>query len=73
MLQFDWMDSQNISRETTTMMTLFQYLDLSRLDYVTQLWDPQLLKSIYLIEKVQCSLVSLERYFPRLYNDRNLG
>ena len=41
------------SRETTTMMTLFK--SLSRLDYASQLWSPHLLKSLYLIEKVQRS------------------
>ena len=41
------------SRETTTMMTLFKSLVLSQLDYALQLWSPHLLKSIYLIEKVQ--------------------
>ena len=43
------------SRETTTMMTLFKSLVLSRHDYASQLWSPHLLKSIYLIEKVQRS------------------
>ena len=37
------------------MLTLFKSLVLSRLDYALQLWFPHLLKSIYLIEKVQCS------------------
>ena len=37
------------------MMTLFKSLVLSRLDYASQLWSPYLLKSIYLIEKVQRS------------------
>ena len=43
------------TRETITMMTLFKSLVLSRLDYASQLWSPHLLKSIYLIEKVQRS------------------
>ena len=43
------------TRETTTMMTLFKSLVLSRLDYASQLWSAHLLKSIYLIEKVQRS------------------
>ena len=38
---------------TTTMMTLFKSIVLSQLDYASQLWSPHLLKSIYLIEKVQ--------------------
>ena len=44
------------SRETTTMMTLFKSLVLSRLDYASQLRSPHLLKSIYVIEKVQRSI-----------------
>ena len=43
------------TRETISMMTLFKSLVLSRLDYASQLWSPHLLKSIYLIEKVQRS------------------
>ena len=43
------------TRETITMMTLFKSLVLSRLDYASQLWSPHLVKSIYLIEKVQRS------------------
>ena len=43
------------SRETMSMMTLFKALVLFRLDYASQLWCPYLLKSIYLIEKVQRS------------------
>ena len=43
------------TRETTTMMTIFKSLVLSQLDYASQLWSPHLLKSIYLIEKVQHS------------------
>ena len=42
------------TRETRT-MTLFNSLVLSRLDYASQLWSPHLLKSVYLLEKVQCS------------------
>ena len=43
------------TRETRTMMTLFKSLVLSRLDYASQLWSPHLLKSVYLLEKVQRS------------------
>ena len=43
------------SRETTTMVTLLKSLVLSQLDYASQLWSSHLLKSIYLIEKVQRS------------------
>ena len=46
------------SRETTTMMTLFKSVVLSRLDYASQLWSPHLLKSIYLIQKVQLSFTN---------------
>ena len=35
------------------MMTLFKSLVLSRLDYASQLWSPHLLKSVYLLDKVQ--------------------
>ena len=37
-------------------MTLFKSLVLSRLDYASQLWSPHLLKSVYLLEKVQHSI-----------------
>ena len=43
------------TRETITMMTLLKSLVLSRLDYASQLWSPHLLKSVYLLEKVQRS------------------
>ena len=42
------------SRETMTMLTFFKSLVRSLLDYASQLWSPNLLKSIYLIEKVRC-------------------
>ena len=50
-----WILRTFTTRETITMMTLFKSLVLSRLDYASQLWSPHLLKSIYLIEKVQRS------------------
>ena len=50
-----WILSTFNTRETISMMTLFKSLVLSRLDYASQLWSPHLLKSIYLIEKVQRS------------------
>ena len=50
-----WILRTFITRETKTMMTLFKSLVLSRLDYASQLWSPHLLKSVYLLEKVQCS------------------
>ena len=43
------------TRETRTMMTLFKSLVLSRLDYASQLWSPHLLKSVYLLDKLQRS------------------
>ena len=43
------------TRETRRMMTLFKSLVLFRLDYVSQLWSPHLLKSVYPLEKVQRS------------------
>ena len=41
--------------ETRTMIPLFKSLVLSWLDYASQLWSPHLLKSVYLLEKVQHS------------------
>ena len=43
------------TRETRTIMTLYKFLVLSRLDYTLQLWSPHLLKYVYLLEKVQRS------------------
>ena len=43
------------TRETRKMMTLFKSLVLSWLDYASQLWSPHLLKSVYILEKVQRS------------------
>ena len=50
-----WLDSQNIYyiRDPQVMPTLYKSLVMSRLDYVSQLWSPYLLKHVYLIEKVQ--------------------
>ena len=50
-----WILRTFTTRETITMRTLYKSLVLSRLDYASQLWSPHLLKSIYLIEKVQRS------------------
>ena len=58
---------------TNTMMTIFNSLVLSRLDYASQLWSPHLLKSIYLIEKVQRAFtkhiagIQNKSYAERLY------
>ena len=38
------------SRDSTTLMTLFNALILSRLDYCSQLWSPHLIKHIIQIE-----------------------
>ena len=51
----EWIRRTFSTREARTMMTLFKSLVLSRLDYASQLWSPHLLKSIYLLEKVQHS------------------
>ena len=47
------------SRDSTTLMTLFKTMILSRLDYCSQLWSPHLIKHIIQIEKLQ-------RYFTKL-------
>ena len=60
------------SRETTTMMTLFKSLVLSQLDYASQLWSPHLLKSIYLIEKVQRSFTKHIACFQNKSYDERL-
>ena len=52
---YKWILRTFSTRETRTMMTLFKSLVLSRLDYASQLWSPHLLKSVYLLEKVQRS------------------
>ena len=43
------------TKETKIIMTLFKSLVLCQQDYASQLWSPHLLKSVYVIEKVQCS------------------
>ena len=43
------------SRDKLTMLTLFNALVMSRLDYGCQLWSPYLIKHINLVEKVQRS------------------
>ena len=42
------------TRETRTLIKPLKSLVLSRLDYASQLWSPNLLESIYFLEKVQC-------------------
>ena len=45
-------------RDPQVMLTLYNSLAMSRLDYASQLWSPYLLKHVYPIEKVQ-------RAFPK--------
>ena len=53
------------------MMTLFKSLVLSRLDYASQLWSPHLLKSVYLLEKVQRSFTKhIARMHTMSYEER---
>ena len=50
-----WILRTFTSRDSTTLMTLFIALILSRLDYCSQLWLPHLIRHIIQIENVQCS------------------
>ena len=50
-----WILRTFTSRDSTTLMTLFNALILSRLDYCPQLWSPHLIRHIIQIEKVQHS------------------
>ena len=50
-----WILRTFTSRDSTTLMTLFNALILSRLDYCSQLWSPHLIRHIIQIEKVQHS------------------
>ena len=50
-----WILRTFTSRDSTTLMTLFNALTLSRLDYCSQLWSPHLIRHIIQIEKVQRS------------------
>ena len=50
-----WIIRTFSTRETRTMMKIFKSLVLSRQDYGSQLCSPHLLKSVYLLEKVQRS------------------
>ena len=53
------------------MMTHFKSLVLPRLDYASQLWSPHLLKSVYLLEKVQCSFTNhIAWIYPMSYEER---
>ena len=46
-----WILRTFTSRDSTTLMTLFNALILSRLDYCSQLWSPHLIRHINQIEK----------------------
>ena len=46
------------SREKTPMMTLFNSLVRSKLEYCSIIWNPHLIKDIYNIEKIQRSFTS---------------
>ena len=49
----DWMLRTFSSRDKLTMLTLFKALVMSRVDYGCQLWSPNLIKYINMVEKVQ--------------------
>ena len=48
-----WIIRTFSARESTVMMTLFESLVLSRLDYGSQLWSPKKIHQIIMIEKIQ--------------------
>ena len=48
-----WMLRKFTIRDPQVMLTLYKSLVMSRLEYVSQLWSPYLLKHVFLIEKVQ--------------------
>ena len=50
-----WILSVFYSRENTLMMTLFNYLIRSRLEYGCELWNPYLIRDINSIEQIQRS------------------
>ena len=50
-----WILRTFISRDATTILTLFKCVVLSRLDYGSQLWSPTQIKSLNKIERVQRS------------------
>ena len=53
-----WILRTFTSRDSTTLMTLFKALILSRFDYFSQLWSPHLIKHIMQIEKVHTVVVN---------------
>ena len=50
-----WILRTFTSRDSTTLMTLFNALILSRFDYCSQLWSPHLIRHINQIEKIKRS------------------
>ena len=50
-----WILRSFVSRDKLTMLTLFNSLVISRLDYTSQLWSPHKISQITQIEKVQRS------------------
>ena len=53
-----WILRTFTSRDSTTLMTLFNALILSRLDYCSQLWSPHLIRHIIPIEKFNVPLLN---------------
>ena len=54
-----WILKTFISRDTTTILTLFKCVVLSRLNYGSQLWSPTQIKSLNKIDRVQRSFTKL--------------
>ena len=50
-----WILRTCYTRDSITMLTLFQLIVLSRLDYGSQLWSPFLIKQVTQLEKIQPS------------------
>ena len=66
-----WILRTFISRDATTMLTLFKCVVLSRLDYGSQLWSPTQIKSLNKIERVQRSFTKfITGMRPLSYDDR---
>ena len=66
-----WILRTFISRDVTTMLTLFKCVVLSRLDYGSQLWSPTQIKSLNKIESVQRSFTKfITGMRPLSYEDR---
>ena len=53
-----WILRTFTSRDSTTLMTLFNASILSRLDYCSQLWSPHLIRHIIQIERFNVSLLN---------------